>query len=216
MLLQLLHGRVGWLIIHLQDLYKVCDGQHAHELLLLRVPERGRTHTIVDQRIEGLLHQQLGVEDDQFSGGGYQIIALVKTKELDKDLWIVLLCKEERKTWVKMDLVGARSNLFGILDYAWHLAWAAERADASSPRRSVRTPWCSPMDSRAPHWVDRCRRAPSGPHDSNRNAAVTCEELGFGGYRVAWAEPRRGTISTMEALPIDWSTHARTQWIDFV
>lgn len=109
--LQLFHGRIWWFIIHLQDLYKVRYGQHANKLLLLRVPERRRTHAIVDERIEGFLHQQLGVEDDQFGGGGYQIIALVKTKELHKDLWIVLLCKRLNKSnisivyiWLKLIL----------------------------------------------------------------------------------------------------------------
>lgn len=111
--LQLFHGRIWWFIIHLQDLYKVRYGQHANKLLLLRVPERRRTHAIVDERIEGFLHQQLGVEDDQFGGGGYQIIALVKTKELHKDLWVVLLCNRKEKSnisivYVLMKLILAK------------------------------------------------------------------------------------------------------------
>lgn len=64
-LLQLVHGGVGTGVVHLQDLDKVRDRQHAHEDLLLRVPQRGSSHSIVDQGIEGLLHQQLRVKDHQ-------------------------------------------------------------------------------------------------------------------------------------------------------
>jgi len=85
-LFQLFHGRIGRFVIHLQDLDKVRNGQHAHELLLLRVPERCRPHPVVDEGVEGLLHEELGVKDDQLGGGGYQIIALVKAKELHEDL----------------------------------------------------------------------------------------------------------------------------------
>ena len=52
------------LVIHVKDPDEVCDGQHPHELLLLRVPQWRRANAVVDQREKGLLHQELGVEDN--------------------------------------------------------------------------------------------------------------------------------------------------------
>jgi hypothetical protein len=39
--------------------------------------------TVVDESKEGLLDEELGVEDDQFGGGRDEVIALVEFKKLD-------------------------------------------------------------------------------------------------------------------------------------
>ena len=62
-LLQLFDMRLCVFVIHVQDPDEVGDGQHAHELLLLRVPQRSGANPIVDQREEGFLNQKLSVED---------------------------------------------------------------------------------------------------------------------------------------------------------
>lgn len=103
-LLQLVHRRIGRRVVHLQDLDKVRNGQHAHEDLLLRVPERSSAHSIVNQSVEGLLHQQLRVEDDQLGRGGDQVVALVEPEELDEYLRFILFCgmdKNERERETK-------------------------------------------------------------------------------------------------------------------
>ncbi len=48
----------------MKDPDEVGDGEHAHELLLLRVPQGRGADAVVDQREEGLLDQQLSVEND--------------------------------------------------------------------------------------------------------------------------------------------------------
>ena len=94
-LLQLLHLDLGALVIHLEDPDEVGDGEHADEALLLRVPERRGAHPVVDEGEEGLLDQELRVEDDQLGGGGDEIVALVEAEELDENLIFVALCKEQ-------------------------------------------------------------------------------------------------------------------------
>ena len=96
-LLQLLHLDLGALVIHLEDPDEVGDGEHADEALLLRVPERRGPHPVVDEGEEGLLDQELRVEDDQLGGGGDEIVALVEAEELDENLIFVALCKEQRR-----------------------------------------------------------------------------------------------------------------------
>jgi len=61
---QLVNVRLRVLVIHVKDPDEVGDGEHAHELLLLRVPQGRGADAVVDQREEGLLDQQLSVEND--------------------------------------------------------------------------------------------------------------------------------------------------------
>lgn len=49
--------------------------------------------TVINEREEGLLHQQLGVEHDQLGRRWYQVVALVEFEELHEDLRLILLCK---------------------------------------------------------------------------------------------------------------------------
>lgn len=42
--LQFLHGDAGRSVVHPQDFYEICDCEHADELLLLTVPQRGCSH----------------------------------------------------------------------------------------------------------------------------------------------------------------------------
>ena len=74
--------------------------------LLNRVPQRGCTNPIVDERKEGFLDEQLTkdhlnhvqdyhlghlcVKDDELGRGGNEVIAAVELEELDKDLVLVL------------------------------------------------------------------------------------------------------------------------------
>ncbi len=44
------------------------------------------------QREEGLLDEQLSVEDDQLGAGGDEIVTFVELEELDEYLILVLLC----------------------------------------------------------------------------------------------------------------------------
>lgn len=50
--------------------------------------------TVVNQSKEGLLHEQLSVEDHQFSGRRDQIVAFVELKEFHKYLRLIFLCKK--------------------------------------------------------------------------------------------------------------------------
>ena len=70
--------------LYLEDPDEVCDGEHANELLVLGVPERGDPDAVVDEGEEGLLDQQLRVKHDQLGRGGDQVVALVKVEKLDK------------------------------------------------------------------------------------------------------------------------------------
>lgn len=90
MLLELVHRRVRRLVVHLEDLDEVGDGQHADKLLPLGVPEGCRPDAVVDERVKCLLDEQLGVEHDQLGRRRHQVIALVESEELDKDLRLVL------------------------------------------------------------------------------------------------------------------------------
>ena len=90
-LLELLHLRVWVLVVHLEDPDEVGDGEHADEPLLRRVPQRRRPHAVVDEREEGLLDEQLRVEDDELGRRGDEIVALVVPEELDEYLALVAL-----------------------------------------------------------------------------------------------------------------------------
>ena len=68
-------------VIHVQDPDEVGDGQHADELLLLRVPQRRGADAVVHQREKGLLHQELGVEDDLKMCVNLKKIGLDSTKK---------------------------------------------------------------------------------------------------------------------------------------
>lgn len=92
MLFQFLHLNGGTLVIHLKDSDKVRDGEHAHELLLLWVPQGSSSHPIIHQGKEGLLHQELRVKHHQLGRRWDEIIALVKSEEFDKDLVLVASC----------------------------------------------------------------------------------------------------------------------------
>ena len=59
--------------------------------MFLAVPERRGPHAIVDEGKEGLLDEQLRVEDDEFGRGRDEVVALVEAEEFDKNLALVVL-----------------------------------------------------------------------------------------------------------------------------
>jgi hypothetical protein len=63
--------------------------------LFVAVPEGGGPHPVVDKGEEGLLDQQLGVEDDQLGRGGDEVVALVELEKLDEDLRLVIFFKKK-------------------------------------------------------------------------------------------------------------------------
>ncbi len=68
--------------------------------LFVAVPEGGCPHPVVDEGEEGLLDQQLGVEDDQLGRGGDEVVALVELEKLDEDLRLVIFLKKEKENYV--------------------------------------------------------------------------------------------------------------------
>ena len=56
-----------------------------------RIPQGRCSHPVVDQGEESLLDEELGVEYDQFGGGGDEVIAAVELEELHEDLLLVFL-----------------------------------------------------------------------------------------------------------------------------
>lgn len=125
MFLQLPHLDGRRRVIHAQDLDKVRDGQHADELLLLRVPERGGADAIVHQRKERLLHDQLRVEHDKLGGRRDQVVALVELEELDVDLALVLLCKgKARDTISKLRVTSCELQVLG--DKFWGTSFGGQ------------------------------------------------------------------------------------------
>ena len=55
-LLELLDLGMHRLVVLLQYEYEVGDGEHADKLVLLAVPQRRRSHAIIDERVECFFH----------------------------------------------------------------------------------------------------------------------------------------------------------------
>jgi hypothetical protein len=79
--------------------------------LFLAVPEGGGPHPVVDEGEEGLLDQQLGVEDDQLGRGGDEVVALVELEKLDEDLRLVIFFKKRKRKLCLSRVCGGRAWL---------------------------------------------------------------------------------------------------------
>jgi hypothetical protein len=82
--------------------------------LFLAVPEGGGPHPVVDEGEEGLLDQQLGVEDDQLGRGGDEVVALVELEKLDEDLRLVIFLKRKKKKKIKSEPCVWRARLASV------------------------------------------------------------------------------------------------------
>jgi hypothetical protein len=86
---------VGLAVVLLEYENEVGDGEHSDELLVLAVPEGGRADAVVDEGEEGLLDQQLRVEDHHLGALGHDVVAELVLHEVGEDL-VVLWAKRER------------------------------------------------------------------------------------------------------------------------